>query len=130
MAIEVGWFDADQRAILWKFGERWTLHDYRDALQQSRLLVAGLTQFDCIADMSATQTTPPGFLAALRTEHKRVSPNYGMTVVVNANRLNRLLLTSLMKVPAAGNERYFFVKCLTEAVEILAGRCSPVAVQE
>lgn len=124
MPIKIVWDNDDHTIIRKVFTERWTWHDYGEALQTSHTMMAEHAHsIGIILDLSASNHVPANPLPALRERLAEGMPeNWAGTAVVNGS----FFVQSLAKIVNQGvgtvAQKVIIAASLNEARKRLAER--------
>lgn len=119
--IEVRWFDAEHKAVLWIFHADATIEAFLAAADQTDAMTVSQSLYDVVADVSQVAMLPATIINVLRQRHIRAPANYGLTVIVGANVFLRAILgVAVQLAPIRG--RYVLADTIDEACRFLQAR--------
>jgi|GEM_PF-4043236 len=109
--IDVSWYKDNHRIILWEMKGVWTLAEYNRAADITRDLMAEVEHpVDVIGDLRETNFMPPNIVMTVAARYREIDSrdsNYGISVLIDANRVIETIAALLDRMPYTKNRFYF-----------------------
>jgi len=116
MGIKILWEDRSKTVMRQVYEGRWTVDDYRNAVDTTRKLLNGLGHtVHIIVDVTASARTPSNLLSVMRYVETQVAPNQGMVVVVGADAYTQSILSIAKRIAPRATGNTSIVNSLEDA---------------
>jgi hypothetical protein len=133
MAIDVHWDNDECNILRVEFIGRWTWNELNAALAQATAMMdeQQCQRADIIADLKQITSVPSLFLPHVRSILQQRDPRMNMTILVGMNDLVRTIwgIVSQAYGLLGRQERYFMVKTVDEARQLLAQKAAAEQTQ-
>ncbi len=120
--IKVSWYDDGKHIIRWDVHGRWSLADYRQAVDETGEMMATVChRVDVIGDMQRSTYTPTNIIYTILERYSEIASrdsNYGISVLVQSTHFLKVMGRILNRMPAAEN-RFYFAATFEEAESII-----------
>ena len=126
MPIQVEWDNPRKSTIRAVFGERWTLEDLHQLIDDARALMETVPhRVDVILDLTETKYIPPNLLPAAGRADRLAQPNLGLIVAAHAPTYLKALIDALRNIAPSIIARTACVATLEDARSFLGNRTKP-----
>ena len=117
MPITHKWYDEDHTIILMTYDGVWTLAEFHQMIENTRILAQEVTHpFVSIGDFTTSSTPPRNILSASSNTAKDWNPHYAGSILVRPGFLLQTLNGIMDALPARQNHKPVITKTFDEAL--------------
>ena len=119
--IQVNWDEKDKSIIRLEISGEWTWEEYHDGTHKIAELMNTVDyRVDVIMEMGDAGPLPMSAASLhLHSGLERTPENHGVTVIVEADKLTRMVIESLDRVLPAARDHFFFAGSVSAARRVI-----------
>lgn len=119
--IDVNWDEKDKSIIRMAITGDWTWEEYHDGTHQVSEMMNDVDyRVDVVMEMGEAGPLPMSAASLhLKSGLERMPDNHGVTVIVEADKLTRMVIESLDRVLPAARDHFFFAGSVSAARRVI-----------